>query len=535
VIIPRAPKALALRIDRYWNGAACPDKRLHGAVTLSSTPAGLCITATLPHQASPNIPPQPPGTRVANLWEYDVVECFIVGSRKYLEVELGAGGHFLVLDFCTRAPRVREHEYVRFCPALAWLPSVPQDPRRWRSSIVIPWEMVPKRAHALNAFVIVHDHFLAYRPTGGSAPNFHQPWAFPKVSLLGAPRRQQPRPRSILGRFPIPSPDGVERFGTGLINPTYRVRAGEREFVLQRLHEIVSTDAVEDMRIVTEHLAQRGMRVPHLMRSEDGQVVVPDVAGGRWRLYPLIPGRTVDALESTDMAVEAGRIVGTMHRHLLGLSLEPKGSIEHFHDTRHVLDKLRGVVPKLPRAIRDMAEDMLATVPGIILTEDSAQESRQIIHGDLKISNILFDDAGRAVGIIDFDTIMRHFRSIDFGDSLRSWCNRTSEDDPQATFDVGIFQAAMTGYEQGWGAPVREEEKRIFLRATLQITYELASRFLIDVVGDHYFGYREPYTSRRAANLARAIGQYHLAKTIPYGDHFLAPTRGRESRLPWRR
>jgi Ser/Thr protein kinase RdoA (MazF antagonist) len=165
-----------------------------------------------------------------------------------------------------------------------------------------------------------------------------------------------------------------------------------------------------------------------------------------------------------------------------------------------------------------MAEDMLATVPGLILTEETAGEAKQIIHGDLKISNILFDQTDRAMGIIDFDTIMRHFRAIDLGDSLRSWCNRTSEDDPHATFDVGVFHAAMKGYEQGWGEPVRDEETRIVLRATLQITYELACRFLIDTVCDHYFGYAPPYTSRRAANIARATGQYHLAKTIPFPE-----------------
>lgn len=512
----RAPKELALKIDHYWNGVACPDRRLHVVITLSCIREGLRITATLPHQLSPNVPVQPPGTRVADLWQYDVVECFIVGSRKYLEVELGAGGHFLVLDFCKRAPRVRDNEYEQFRPTLEWVPSVPEDSRRWRSSIVIPWEMVPKRPNALNAFVIVRDQFLAYHPTKGSTPDFHQPADFPKMSLAAVRGRQHAQPGRILSRFPIAGPVDVERFGTGLINHTYRVGTGDTQFVLQRLHDIVSTEALEDMRIVTERLADCGMRVPTLIRSVDGQTAVRDDAGGRWRLYPLIAGHIFDALESNDMAMEAGRIVGEMHRHLRDLSLEPRGSIEHFHDTVYVLDKLRGIETKLPGALRHMAEDILANVPGVILAEDTALEKKQVIHGDLKISNILFDEAGRAVGIIDFDTIMRHFRAIDLGDSLRSWCNRTAEDDPQATFDVGIFCAAMVGYGQGWGAPVREDEKQTFLRATIQITYELASRFLIDVVCDDYFGYGKPHKSRQAANIARAVGQYHLAKTIPY-------------------
>ena len=46
------------------------------------------------------MPDAPRGARVANLWEYDVVECFLVGpDGRYLELELGAGGHFLALLF----------------------------------------------------------------------------------------------------------------------------------------------------------------------------------------------------------------------------------------------------------------------------------------------------------------------------------------------------------------------------------------------------------------------------------------------------
>ena len=62
-------------------------------------------------------PPQPPHTRVADLYEYDVVECFLVGEGgRYLEVELGAGGHFLVLSF--DAPRVLADAHEDLDPVL---------------------------------------------------------------------------------------------------------------------------------------------------------------------------------------------------------------------------------------------------------------------------------------------------------------------------------------------------------------------------------------------------------------------------------
>jgi hypothetical protein len=166
-----------LAIERYWDGRPCPDARLHGRVRLERSDPGLVVTASLPHQSPPSVPDAPPGSRVANLWEYDVVECFLVGESTYLEVELGAGGHFLVLDFS--APRVRRREYADFAPRLAFSPSG----ERWTSGIVIPWDMVPPGLTALNAFVIVRDHLLAYHPTPGAAPDFHQPSTFPAFSL----------------------------------------------------------------------------------------------------------------------------------------------------------------------------------------------------------------------------------------------------------------------------------------------------------------------------------------------------------------
>ena len=168
---------MELTIDRYWDGKPCPDARLHGQVRLETSDAGLVITASLPHQSPPNIPDAAVGSRVANLWEYDVVECFLVGDSTYLEIELGAGGHFLALDFS--APRVRRNEYADFVPRLTFKASG----ERWTSTIIVPWPMVPQGLKALNAFVIVRDRFLAYHPTPGAAADFHQPSTFPSVSL----------------------------------------------------------------------------------------------------------------------------------------------------------------------------------------------------------------------------------------------------------------------------------------------------------------------------------------------------------------
>ena len=320
------------------------------------------------------------------------------------------------------------------------------------------------------------------------------------------------RPSGIWHHFSLPPVRSVHPVGGGLLHATYRVVTTAGEFIVQKLHRAISDAAVEDMRVVTAHLAACGLQVPSLVPTQDGTALARDEVGERWRVYPWIRGRVVDALPDVAMAREAGRLVGVLHRHLAGLDYTPQGSIPHFHDTAFILAELRHVQAQLPAEAAALAEAILATLPALIVTD----APHQLVHGDLKISNLIFDTAGKAVGIIDFDTLLVHARAIDLGDALRSWCNRTAEDDPGATFDVAFFTAAEAGYAEASGDRAGPEERAVHVRATRQMALELAARFLIDVVRDAYFGFDATrYPTRRAHNMARALGQYHLAQTIP--------------------
>ena len=182
MVIPRSPQVLTLPIVTQWDGTPCTDARLHGVVMLCAADAGLRITAALPQQDLPHIPDAPPFSRVANLWEYDVVECFVVGAEHYLEVELGAGGHFLVLAFAR--PRVCSNPYEALTPQMAFEPSRAPG-AAWRFSILIPWGMVPVGVKGVNAYVISREQYLCYHPLPGPRPDFHQPERFPAVRLAG--------------------------------------------------------------------------------------------------------------------------------------------------------------------------------------------------------------------------------------------------------------------------------------------------------------------------------------------------------------
>jgi len=269
------------------------------------------------------------------------------------------------------------------------------------------------------------------------------------------------QPEVMLQHFALPAVRTVTLVWRGLLQATYRVVTVDGDFVVQKLHAAIPDSAVDDMHMVTTYLVSCGLQVPSLVLTLDGKPFARDASGGRWRVYPWLPGRVVESLPDPTMAHEAGRLVGLLHKHLVACASIPQGSIPHFHDTDFVLTELQNVHPQLSDDVRGIADGILATLPSLIV----ADEPQQLIHGDLKISNLIFDDLGHAVGISDFDTILSHARAIDLGDAFRSWCNRTAEDDPDARFDITFFEAAASGYAQDFGVPAGPQERARHLRA----------------------------------------------------------------------
>ena len=177
-IVPRTPDTLRLALDQHWDGAPNDDPRLRGALAITAEDGGLRVTGGLPDPSPGPAPTEPVGTRVANLWEHDVVELFWVGPRgRYVELELGAHGHFLFLEF--RAPRDRANDHADLALAVDHR----LDASGWETSVRLPWSLLPRPLVALGGFGIARGAFLAASPLPGDAPDFHQPDRFPRARL----------------------------------------------------------------------------------------------------------------------------------------------------------------------------------------------------------------------------------------------------------------------------------------------------------------------------------------------------------------
>lgn len=323
----------------------------------------------------------------------------------------------------------------------------------------------------------------------------------------------------------------LEPLAGGLINDTFTVRDGhgDARAVLQRLHPIFAAEVNLDIAAVTAHIAARGLCTPRLVATTSGDLWTV-VEGRTWRALTHVDGVCFDAITGDDLARAAGELVGRFHRATDDFRQPMAFTRAGVHDTAGYLTRLaeqcRTVGDALPAAAA-LGHDILAAAKALPPLPDLG---RRLCHGDLKISNLLFDrnqDPARGKCLLDLDTLGYQTLATELGDALRSWCNPFSEDDPGARVNVAGFGAALAGYAAGAGDLLSGAEVAAIVPGLETLCVELAARFCIDVFEDHYFGWdASRFSSRRDHNLARARGQLALASSVAsHRDELNAITR----------
>ncbi len=115
----------------------------------------------------------------------------------------------------------------------------------------------------------------------------------------------------------------------------------------------------------------------------------------------------------------------------------------------------------------------------------------RITHNDTKFNNILFDENGKSLCIIDLDTVMPGYFHSDFGDAIRTGANIAAEDEKDLSkvrMDIDLFEAYARGYLSETKNTLNAIEKEYLAFAPLLMTYEQALRFLTDYIdGDKYY------------------------------------------------
>ena len=315
-------------------------------------------------------------------------------------------------------------------------------------------------------------------------------------------------PTSVLRQYSFGNVKRIVPISSGLIHQTFRVETDQGQYIMQRLHPILSSVQIaEDFYAVTNYLAKQEFHAPHCVLTKKGSVLATQ---GKyvWRAQTKLPGRTFEVLKNPRMAKESGKIYGKFHRAMNEIPYRFKSKLA-LHQTEKIYRHFIQVTKKFKNsfAFKEVESEVnLITqeLPRYFLPKDLPM---RVIHGDPKISNILFDGTGRATAVIDLDTCKRGSPLLDLGDAFRSWCGK-KEDDSRNTFSLPLFTAAWKGYQEGIHRLLTKKELDRVPQVIGTITLELACRFLTDYFEDYYFGWDEKrYETRAQHNLARARGQ----------------------------
>lgn len=305
----------------------------------------------------------------------------------------------------------------------------------------------------------------------------------------------------------------LEPIPMGHINPTFR--AGD--FILQKLNPVFGPEVHHDIEAVTGHLEAHGQLTPRLVRSEAGELWFTAEDGGIWRLQTRIEGTVITHGTTIAHCREAGRLLGAVHVALDSLEHDFLNVRPEVHDTRRHRDHLAQVLDTHANhaGFAEVEPIGHAILDGLDALPPLRDLPLRIVHGDPKISNVIFDDGPRARCLIDLDTFSRMAIPVELGDAFRSWCNTSEEDDTDASFDLGLFCAGLDGYATTASGLLTDSEVSAIVPGVETIALELAARFCADALEESYFGWsRERFSSSSAHNQQRASAQLNLGRAI---------------------
>lgn len=350
---------------------------------------------------------------------------------------------------------------------------------------------------------------------------------------------QQFAPDSVLG---CPKP-----FGGGHINDTFLL---EREdgslFVLQRINKNVFPNppqVMENIQRVTHHLRKRIRAVGgdperetlRMLKNAQGELCTIDRNGDYWRAYSFVGGSTsYDQVESAEIFRESGRAFGrfmSMLDDFDAASLHE--TIARFHDTpkrfRDFRAAVEGNASGRADGVRDLIDVALSYEAfGSTLMDQlaSGELPLRVTHNDTKLNNVLIDTAsGRAVCVIDLDTVMPGLCAYDFGDAIRFGASTAAEDEQDLSkvhFDMDLYRAYAEGYISEVAGALNAKEVDSLAIGAKMMTLENGIRFLGDYLnGDVYFK-----TAYPEHNLVRARTQFKLLSEMDeHWDEMLACVR----------
>ncbi len=341
--------------------------------------------------------------------------------------------------------------------------------------------------------------------------------------------------QTISTHFLFDSDIRIVPMGEGFINDTVIVTTSEGKYILQRKNSNIFKDIpgmMSNIQKVTAHIKSKAIS-QGLDPNKSTLTIVPakdrqnwwyeesgDCAG-YWVMTTFIPNSgAVDKADTPEMARKGGIGMGKFQALLSDFKESLVDTLPGFHNIKFRFQQWDDVVSRDPVGrvsecmteiewIESRRKEMLEFFTLI----DSGQIPARVTHNDTKISNMLFDENGDVLCMIDLDTVLRAPCLYDFGDAVRSYTNTGLEDDTcleNVSMSMPMYEALLEGYLSQTSDFLLPIERKYLPFSGYYITFEQVLRFLMDYLdGDHYYRIKYP-----THNLVRARAQYALLQSI---------------------
>ena len=321
-----------------------------------------------------------------------------------------------------------------------------------------------------------------------------------------------------------------ERYGSGHINDTRLVVTDKKRYIFQRINKNVFKDPVslmDNFAKVTDYLAEMIEKeggdplreTLNVIKTKDGMNYYLDSEGEYWRALVFVEdSMSFDKVERPEQFYDSAVAFGNFQYMLRDYPAETLvETIVNFHNTPDRLRQLREAVSKDVCGRRAEVEaeiNFAESREEFIGTFEKARAEGKlplrVTHNDTKLNNILFDEkSGKALCIIDLDTIMPGYSVNDFGDSIRFGATTALEDEKdlsKVNFDISLYELYVKGFIEGAKGGLTDFELEMLPLGAMMMTLECGMRFLADYLsGDTYFR-----THRPGQNLDRARNQFKL-------------------------
>ena len=336
---------------------------------------------------------------------------------------------------------------------------------------------------------------------------------------------------SIVGHFRTEGTvNNIRPLGTGLINDTYKVTTAEADapdYVLQRINHAIFQDVdglQSNIQVVTNHIRRKleargetdvDRKVLRFLPADSGKTYWHD-GENYWRVMVFIPRAKTYETVNPEYSYCAGKAFGEFEAMLADVTEPLVETIPDFHNMELRLRQLREAVAAdaagRVKEVKPYLDELEKHADEMCKAERLHREGRlpkRVCHCDTKVNNMMFDEDGRVLCVIDLDTVMPSYVFSDYGDFLRSAANTGAEDDrnlDNVGFNMDIFRAFTRGYLESarqFLLPIEVETAALF-------PYMQCVRFLADYLnGDTYYKIAYP-----EHNLVRTAAQFKLWQSV---------------------